>query len=69
MPMRILLATLLAITVLFLPASATGQDRKKPDTTSKQPPAGAPWTKDFAAAHELARKTGRPIFVYSTKTH
>ncbi|MCK5942028.1 MAG: hypothetical protein KAI24_08680 [Planctomycetes bacterium] len=66
MSIRTLLA---ALAVVAATATATAQGRKAPDTTSKQPPAGAPWTKDFAAAHRLARATGKPIFVYSTKTY
>ena len=33
------------------------------------PPQGPPWLRDFAEAQELAEKTGRPIFVYLTKTY
>jgi len=58
---------LAAIAALAVPSS--GQDRKDAEATSKQPPAGAPWTKDFGEAHRLARETGRPIYVYSTKTY
>jgi hypothetical protein len=36
---------------------------------SKTPPAGAPWTKDFLEAHRMASEQGKPIFIYSTKTH
>lgn len=37
--------------------------------SSEAPPPGAPWTKSFTDAHRLALEAGRPIFVYSTKTH
>ena len=33
------------------------------------PPEGAPWTKDFLAAHQLAMQSGRPMFLYFTKTY
>ncbi|MGK0154764.1 MAG: hypothetical protein ACI9SE_001717 [Neolewinella sp.] len=59
----------LLIASLVLATQAPGQGGKHPDTTSKQPPAGAPWIKDFAEAQRRARVAGRPIFVYSTKTY
>jgi predicted NBD/HSP70 family sugar kinase len=36
---------------------------------SETPPQGPPWLRDFAEAQELAERTGRPIFVYMTKTY
>jgi hypothetical protein len=36
---------------------------------SEKPPEGPPWTKDFLEAHRIAFEQGKPIFVYSTKTH
>ena len=36
---------------------------------SDVPPPGPPWTKDFLEAHRFASEQGKPIFVYSTKTH
>ena len=36
---------------------------------SETPPAGPPWTKDFAAAQTKAVKDGVPLFVYMTKTY
>ncbi len=36
---------------------------------SETPPAGPPWFRDLAEAQALAEKTGRPIFVYLTKTY
>lgn len=39
------------------------------DRGSKTPPVGPPWTTDFLAAHRAALAEGKPIFVYSTKTH
>ena len=47
---------------LGLPAFA-----QEPD--SHTPPAGPPWTKDFFEARERALESGKPIFLYSTKTH
>lgn len=32
-------------------------------------PKGPPWHRDFVTAHAEAAKTGKPIFVYFTKTH
>lgn len=46
-------------------AKSEEAERKK----SKNPPVGAPWTKDFAEAHSRAFLSGKPIFVYSTKTY
>lgn len=37
--------------------------------SSKQPPQGAPWQTDFAAARAAALAANKPIFVYSTKTY
>ena len=39
------------------------------DTGSKTPPAGPPWLQDFTAARAKALGSGKPIFVYSTKTY
>ena len=36
---------------------------------SETPPKGPPWIRDFGEAVSLAEKTGRPIFVYMTKTY
>jgi len=36
---------------------------------SETPPQGAPWTKDLFEAHRMAFEQGKPIFIYSTKTH
>lgn len=36
---------------------------------SDTPPEGPPWKRDFYAARKLALQTGRPIFVYFTKTY
>jgi hypothetical protein len=32
-------------------------------------PKGPPWHRDFVTAHAEAAKTGKPIFVYFTKTY
>ena len=37
--------------------------------TSKEPPPGAPWVREFQEAREKALRSGKPIFLYSTKTH
>ena len=36
---------------------------------SETPPPGPPWIRDLGEAVSLAEKTGRPIFVYLTKTY
>ena len=54
-------ATALLASFLLTPLGAQSE--------SKEPPAGAPWTMDFAAAHREALASGKPIFVYSTKTY
>lgn len=41
------------------------EERKK----SKNPPKGAPWIREFSAAHAEAFASGKPIFIYSTKTY
>ncbi|KAF0239965.1 MAG: hypothetical protein FD180_5108 [Planctomycetota bacterium] len=48
--------------VLCFAASAAMAD-------SSKPPPGAPWTMDFGAALEAASKSGKPIFLYFTKTY
>ena len=39
------------------------------DTGSKTPPAGPPWILSFTEARAKALTSGKPIFVYSTKTY
>jgi hypothetical protein len=58
------LSPLLLLSSIALALPASGQE---PD--SKVPPAGPPWTKDFFAARAQALETGKPIFLYSTKTY
>ena len=41
----------------------TGEDYK-----SKQPPIGPPWVTDLVTAQTMALESGKPIFLYSTKT-
>ena len=36
---------------------------------SETPPDGAPWQRDFGAAQREALRTGKPIFIYFTKTY
>lgn len=36
---------------------------------SKTPPPGAPWQRDFDAAQREALQSGKPIFIYFTKTY
>jgi len=36
---------------------------------SETPPEGPPWVRDFAEAREEGIRSGRPIFVYLTKTY
>jgi len=36
---------------------------------SDVPPEGPPWQRDFVAAHAEALKSGKPIFLYFTKTY
>ena len=36
---------------------------------SETPPKGPPWVRELAAAQKSAQETGRPIFVYLTKTY
>lgn len=57
--MRILPSLLALLPVLALPAQ----------NESKHPPPGAPWTQDFFDAHARALASGKPIFIYSTKTY
>lgn len=36
---------------------------------SETPPKGPPWLRDFKTAQTEALQSGKPIFVYLTKTH
>ena len=57
-------ATIAAVALAIVPGPAGVQDSK-----SKNPPEGAPWTQDFFGAREAALASGKPIFLYSTKTY
>ncbi len=50
----------------LLPALPTASAQ---EPGSHTPPDGPPWTKDFFEARERALESGKPIFLYSTKTH
>ena len=54
---RVALLTL-ALAALAAPAHAGGTL-----------PPGPPWHRDFVAAHAEAARTGKPLFVYFTKTY
>ena len=58
-------STILHSAAVCLAAALPAQER----THSEVPPGGAPWRRDFLAAHAEAQRSGKPIFVYSTKTH
>jgi hypothetical protein len=36
---------------------------------SETPPSGPPWKTDFHEAHHEALQTGKPLFLYFTKTY
>lgn len=36
---------------------------------SETPPQGPPWQRDFVAAHQQALASGKPLFLYFTKTY
>ncbi len=60
--MRIISSLLLLAAVLLLPV---GVARAGSDV----PPEGPPWKTDFVAAHKEAAASGKPIFLYFTKTY
>jgi len=60
-----MLKATLAVVVLATVCGPAGAQ----DTKSKNPPPGAPWTQDFFEAREAALASGKPIFLYSTKTY
>ncbi len=62
--MRTLPSMLILVGALATPV--TGQSDTK---ASKTPPEGPPWTTDFLEARALALESGKPIFLYSTKTY
>jgi hypothetical protein len=49
-------------------AVTPSNQREGTDYKSKEPPIGPPWVRDLATAQKLALQSGRPIFLYSTKT-
>lgn len=49
-------------------ASSPSNEAAGTDYKSKEPPIGPPWVRELQTAQELALKSGRPIFLYSTKT-
>ena len=53
----------------FLTAAAAAASAAIALAASETPPAGPPWTQDFAAAQTKAVKDGMPLFVYMTKTY
>lgn len=59
---------LLRMLVLLLVAAATAVAQSD-GKSSKTPPAGPPWVRNFSEARAAAIKAEKPIFVYSTKTY
>ncbi len=49
-------------------ASSPSNKKAGTDYKSKEPPIGPPWVRDLQSAQRLALESGRPIFLYSTKT-
>ena len=49
-------------------ASHPSNQKTGTDYKSKEPPIGPPWVRDLQTAQRLALESGRPIFLYSTKT-
>ena len=56
-------------TLLALMTVAGALFAQAKDAGSKTPPAGPPWVLDFTEARAKALASGKPIFVYSTKTY
>jgi len=54
-------------TIVFSLAIAGGGSQAM--AGSETPPAGAPWQRDFDAVQREALKSGKPIFIYFTKTY
>ncbi|HEX6813155.1 MAG TPA: hypothetical protein VF384_16145 [Planctomycetota bacterium] len=54
------------LTLITVAGALSAQDK---DTGSKTPPKGPPWVLDFTEARTKALDSGKPIFVYSTKTY
>lgn len=62
--MKYALIMFLIISVLSTSATAQSDDR-----ISHTPPVGPPWVRDFGEARTQALQSGKPIFLYSTKTY
>ena len=58
------IVTILAFLVLILVAAAP-----LAYAGSETPPEGPPWKRDFVAAHKEALESGKPLFLYFTKTY
>lgn len=57
------------ITLLFLMLTASVAYAQSDAKSSKSPPSGPPWLDSFEEARAKALKSGKPIFLYSTKTY
>ena len=57
---------LMLILTWILTATASAQSD---DRSSHTPPVGPPWARDFEQARTQALQSGKPIFLYSTKTY
>ena len=50
-------------------AFALGALAGAPAVAGEKLPSGPPWHRDFVKAHAEAVRTGKPLFVYFTKTY
>ncbi len=60
------------LAILIVAAFATTAHAQQPaddERISHTPPVGPPWVRNFAEARTQALTSGKPIFLYSTKTY
>jgi hypothetical protein len=57
------------VSMLLLLAALALLDASIARAGSDVPPKGPPWQQDFVAAHKEAVASGKPIFLYFTKTY
>ena len=50
-------------------ALASSSAAQSDDRISHTPPEGPPWVRNFTQARSQALQSGKPIFLYSTKTY
>ena len=64
-----LILLLLAATLVTTALTTTVAAQQTDERISHTPPVGPPWVRNFTEARTQALLSGKPIFLYSTKTY